>query len=434
MARSTMLHPDFKPSPYWWEDVPEIEASAPLPRKVDVAIVGSGFCGLSAAIELARSGASVAVLDAGRIGEGASTRNGGMISAALKLPADLEKRVGADKADRLRREAVASLAHLEGKIAQENISCALQLSGRLVLAYSKRAHRSQIRMAEPLSRLTGTGVRALSKDDLRSEIDTDFYHGGMLIDHAGGLHPASLHRGLAEAAVRNGATLHNHFPVTKVERKAGGFSLSGAAGRLDADTLIMATNAYTGGVSPHFRRRLVPVASHMIATEEIAPDLMREISPKGRFFADTKRVLYYFRASPDGKRILFGGRGRFTACNEREIAQILHRAMCAVWPQLRTVRVTHAWQGNVSFTFDYLPHIARHEGVYFAGGCQGNGVAMSNYLGFRLGRSIARPEEEPSAFQTLGFPTMPFYSGNPWFLPLVGGYYRALDHVERHFF
>ena len=428
-----MLHPDFKPSPYWWEDVAEIEASAALRRKVDVAIIGSGYCGLSAAIELARLGASVAVLDAGRIGEGASTRNGGMISAALKLPADLEKRVGAAKAGQLREEAVASLAHLEGKIEQENIRCALQLSGRLVLAYSRRAHRSQIRSAESLSRLTGTGVRVLSKNDLRSEIDTDFYHGGMLIDHAGGLHPARLHRGLAEAAVRRGATLHSHFPVTTVERRSGGFSLSGSAGRLDADTVIMATNAYTGAVSPHFRRRLVPVASHMIATEEISPELMREISPNGRFFADTKRVLYYFRESPDGKRILFGGRARFAACDEREIARILHGAMCKVWPQLRDVRVTHAWQGNVSFTFDYLPHIARHEGVYFAGGCQGNGVAMSNYLGFRLARSIARPDEEPSAFQALGFPTMPFYSGNPWFLPLVGGYYRALDHVERRF-
>lgn len=433
MARSTILHPDFKRSPYWWEDVPEIAASAPPPRKVDVAIVGSGFCGLSAAIELARSGASVAVLDAGRIGEGASTRNGGMISAALKLPADLEKGVGAEKADRLRQEAVASLAHLEDKIAQENISCDLQLSGRLVLAYSKRAHRSQIQMAESLSGLTGTGVRVLSRSDLRGEIETDFYHGGMLIDHAGGLHPARLHRGLADTAIRSGATLHSYFPVTAVQRKTGGFSLMGAAGRLDASTLIMATNAYTGSVAPHFRRRLVPVASHMIATEEIAPDLMREINPKGRFFADTKRVLYYFRASPDGKRILFGGRAKFTACNEREIASILHRAMCEVWPQLRAVRVTHAWQGNVTFTFDYLPHIARHEGVYFAGGCQGNGVAMSNYLGFRLGRSIARPDDEPSAFQSLGFPTMPFYSGNPWFLPLVGGYYRALDHVERRF-
>lgn len=429
-----MLHPDFKPSPYWWEDVHEIKASAPPPQKVDVAIVGSGFCGLSAAIELARSGTSVAVLDAGRIGEGASTRNGGMISAALKLPANLEKRVGTHKAEQLRREAVASLAHVEAKIAQENIDCALQLTGRLVLAYSKRAHRAQIRTAESLGKLTGTGVRVLSRHDLRGEIDTPFYHGGMLIDHAGGLHPARLHHGLADAAVRSGATLHNHFPVMAIERKTGGFSLSGPAGRLAAGTVIMATNAYTGGVSPYFRRRLVPVASHMIATEEIAPELMREISPKGRFFADTKRVLYYFRASPDGKRILFGGRARFTACNEMQIAQILHRAMCGVWPRLKNIRVTHAWQGNVSFTFDDLPHIAQHDGVYFAGGCQGNGVAMSNYLGFRLARSITRPDDEPSAFQTLRFPTMPFYGGNPWFLPLVGGYYRALDHAERHFF
>lgn len=429
-----MLHPDFKATPYWWEGVPEIETPEPPPARVDVAIIGSGYCGLSAAIELARSGASVAVVDAGRIGEGASTRNGGMISAGLKLPADLEARVGPARAALVRKEAMASLSHLEDMVARESISCDLQMCGRVVLAYSQRAHRTQYQLAETLGRVSGSAVRVIPREALREEINTDFYHGGMLVEHAGALHPARLHSGLAAIARQSGASLHSRFPVTAIERGAGGYRLRGPAGSLEAETVIAATNAYTGSESPHFRRRLVPVASHMIATEEISADLMREISPKGRVFADTKRVLYYFRASPDGKRIVFGGRARFTACDEAEIARILYQAMCRIWPQLKGVRITHAWQGNVCFTFDDLPHIARHEGIWFAGGCQGNGVAMSNYLGYRLAGSIIRPDEAPSAFQAISFPAMPFYGGVPWFLPIVGGYYRALDFAERCFF
>ncbi|MCK6452807.1 MAG: FAD-dependent oxidoreductase, partial [Alphaproteobacteria bacterium] len=219
--------------------------------------------------------------------------------------------------------------------------------------------------------------------------------------------------------------------VAAVERRAGGFDLRMPTGKVEAREVLVATNGYTDGAAPWLRRRLIPVASYIIATEPLPEETMRRLDPNGRMLSDTNRVLHYFRPSPDGTRILFGGRASFRSVTAREAAPILHRMMATIWPELASTRITHAWTGNVAFTFDFVPHIAEKDGVNYAAGCQGSGVAMASYLGYRAALKIAGRANRPSAFEGNDFPTMPFYGGNPWFLPLVGSAYRLRDWLDR---
>jgi len=202
-------------------------------------------------------------------------------------------------------------------------------------------------------------------------------------------------------------------------------------GEVAAREVVIATNGYTGDVTPALKRRVLPVASHIIATEELPPELAASLIPNGKTINDTPRGLTYYRMSPDGRRVLFGGRARFTQVEPRVSVPALHRMMTQRFPQLAGVRVTHAWTGNVAFTFDFLPHMGRSEGMHYLLGCNGSGVAMMTYLGTQTARKILGGANRISALDERDFPTMPLYNGNPWFLPFVGGYFRLRDRLDR---
>jgi glycine/D-amino acid oxidase-like deaminating enzyme len=433
MSDAHVFHRDFVVKPYWWDDAPPEETRAPLPGRVDVAIVGSGYCGLAAGLELARAGLKVAVLDAGRIGEGASTRNGGMVSGGLKLPDALQKTLGAERSQRVTDAAVDSFHHLEAFLAREKLDASYVRCGRFVGAHSPGAHARQAAQAEAYTKTLGFNVKLVPKANQREEIGSDFYHGGLVVEDSGGLHPARYHRALRQAFAASGGTVHGFAGVESIERTGGRYTLKTSRGGIDAERVIVATNGYTGAATPHFQRRVIPVASFLIATEPLPADLIAELNPKGRMLADTKRILYYFRLSPDKTRVLFGGRASFRDIDERQSAQRLHQFMCNVWPQLRQTKITHAWKGNVAFTFDMLPHMSTHEGVHFAGGCQGNGVAMATYLGYQTAMQLLDAHRAPCVYAELPFTGRPLYSGNPWFLPFIGNYYRARDRIDRVF-
>lgn len=428
-----IFHADFVVKPFWWDDVPSVEERNELPRKVDVAIVGSGYCGLAAGLELARSGVRVAVLDSGRIGEGASTRNGGMVSGGLKLPEPIRAKLGEERFRRVLSEAVGSFHHLESFIARESFDADYARCGRFTGAHSEGAYRRLEKHAERLAQETGFSIGLVPRQRQHEEIGSDYYHGGMVVAESGGLNPARYHRALRRAFERAGGSLHGYSTVIAIERSHGGFRLKTAGGDLQADKVFVATNGYSGRLLPYLQRRLIPIASFIIATEELPPDLIRELNPKGRMLVDTKRILYYFRVSPDGRRIIFGGRASFRDSAEQQSAKNLHCFMCEVWPQLRDTRITHAWKGNVAFSFDLLPHMGSRDGIHFAGGCQGTGVTMATYLGHRTALKLLDRDGEGSIFEELSFPGNPLYGGTPWFLPIIGNYYRARDRIEQWF-
>ena len=430
---------DFKPEPYWWEAArPTTKETRDLPSETEVLIVGSGYAGLACALELQRGGRTTTVAEMGAFGEGASTRNGGAVSASANLGKGISGTPGQKSAERDEREVrrfieegIAVLELLEGLIEREAIDCHYERSGRFSGAYAAHHVDGLKATVEKLNKYGNAGAEFLSRERQREEIGSDFYHGGMLVRRSGKLHPALYHNGVLAACLQAGVHLSANTKVLKVEGRKGAFQVTTTAGRCRAEEVVIATNGYTGELTPELRRRLIPVASHIIATEELPEDIASTLIPNGRTISDTPRILHYYRMSPDGKRMIFGGRARFTDVEPEVSAPLLHKAMSERFPELKDAKVTHAWTGNVAFTFDHLPHMGLQDGLHYCMGCNGSGIAMMTYLGHMVARQILGGGNIESAFADRPFPTRPFYNGTPWFLPIVGGWFRWLDKRDR---
>ncbi len=427
----------FRPAPYWWDAAEPAQRGATLPGHVAAAVVGGGYAGLSAALTLRRLGHDVLVLDAERIGWGASSRNGGMVSGGLKVASTgLETAHGALGARRIVDAAAASFPFIEETIAREKIDCDYVRCGRFVPAWTQKHYDGLAARAEYLAQITGLPTRMLPREKQREALGSDHYHGGMLAEASGSLHPGKYARGLARAAEAAGAVLMDGVRVGGIARDGDGFRLQTSAGEVRADAVLVATNGYSLGADgtsamPWLAKRMIPVGSYIIATEPLGTETIDRLFPGRRMISDTKRVLNYFRPSPDGTRVLWGGRASFGPTTPEAAAPVLHATMAEVFPELRGAKLTHAWTGNVAFTFDFLPHIGVQDGLHYAAGCQGSGVAMATWLGHQAGLKIAGAANEPFALDGLRFPTLPGYGGNPWFLPMVGGWYRLRDRLDR---
>jgi glycine/D-amino acid oxidase-like deaminating enzyme len=430
MATADIFATGFKPLPYWWEDfAPTAEGHGAPPDDIDVAVVGSGYGGLSAALELARAGVGVVVLEADKFGQGASTRNGGAVSGGINVGKGISGREQA--ARELLTDGAETMTHLEAIIQREGIDCHYRRAGRFVGAWTPDHYDMLAGKVDLLNEATKCGAAMVPRQHQRAEIGSDFYHGGMVVERAAQLHPALYYKGLLAAARRAGARTSCGIRVEHIARAGDGFTVETSHGAIRARQVVIATNGYTGKATPQLRRRLVPVASHIIATEELPAELAQGLSPKWRTLSNTCRILCYYRLSPDGRRMIFGGRARFTPVDPTISARILHRFMTDRFPQLRDARITHAWHGNVAFTFDAVPHMGVIDGLHYCMGCNGSGVAMLSYLGHQTARKILGGANRVCAFDSPDFPTKPFYTGNPWFLPVVGGWYRLRDRMER---
>ncbi len=407
-------------------------ADKPLPAKADVVVIGGGYTGVSAALRLAKHGASVTLLEAQTIGWGASSRNGGQVLTGLKHGAsDLIRQFGKERARELYHASVKTIECVENIIAEENIDCEYARVGHLAAAF-KPAHFDHLKRAqEVLARDFDHPTHLVSKADMRSELGSDFYHGLLVDERSGGLHPAKYINGLALAAQRAGADLHEQTPVTGLEKSSGGFTVKTERGMIQAKDVLVATNGYTGKVTPMLQRRIIPIGSYIIATEPLGPELAKHLIPNCRMIFDTKNFLYYFRLSPDN-RMVFGGRAAFfpeTANTVRESADILRRGMLEIFPELANVPTAYAWGGTLGFTFDIYPHAGQMDGMWYAMGYAGHGVAMATFLGQQMADRIAG-KGGYNPFEGMDFPTMPFYNGSPWFLPLAAIWYRFLDLVS----
>jgi glycine/D-amino acid oxidase-like deaminating enzyme len=438
----SIFHPNYKREPYWWEAArPGTQYSTDLPATTEILIVGSGYAGLSAALELAREGRSATVVDALAFGEGASSRNGGGVSAGINIGkglsggpgqqtlSDAQKSTVVD----LMSESLAAFEFVQTLIEREGIECHYERRGRFVGAFSKAHYPGLLKKAEFLNQNIGLDASVIPREEQRSEIGSDFYHGGMVIKRAGKLHPSLFHKGLLDACHRAGVTLCAH---TKVEAIIGGdhkFTIKTSRGECRAEHVIIATNGYTGKLTPKLRNRIVPISSQIIATEELPEDLARELIPNGRTISETPRITSYYRMLPGERRVMYGGRARFHDVPPDVSAALLYRMMTDRWPKLKGTRITHSWSGFVAMTTDALPHMGKEDGLHFCTGCNGSGVAMMPYLGRQVARRILQEGQAECAYSMIDFPgvPVPLYRGNPWFLPIVGEYYRYLDRRDR---
>ena len=414
---------------------PAVAASPDFPDSVDVAIVGGGYCGLSAARTLAKRGVKVAVFEAETFGWGASSRNGGMVLTGMKLPVPaLVKRYGREAVRRMYAASLESIDCVEQIVREENIDCNFSRCGHLEVACKQLHFDGYGQSAALIKHEFNHELRIVPKSELRSEIGSHIYFGGMVDETSAGLNPARYVAGLAHAAKRAGACLHDRARVTSIEpeKSTSGqqFRVQTSKGAITAREVILASGAYTTDATPALRRKIIPIGSYIIATEILPADLARELSPRNRMIYDSKHFLYYYRLTPDN-RMLFGGRAAFfpeTDNTVRRSAEILRRGMIAVYSQLHDAKVEFVWGGTLDFTLDVMPHAGKLDGMYFAAGFAGHGVAAATWFGAKLAGLICG-ESNDIPFDGIKFPVAPFglRSGNTWALPLAGAWYRILD-------
>jgi glycine/D-amino acid oxidase-like deaminating enzyme len=428
-----IFHKDFKAQPFWWEAhkpgaLPEIA----LPREVRVVIVGAGYAGLSAALELTNLGLDCLVLDANEPGFGASTRNGGMVSGGVNVGKRyMSKPMPADQAAPFMADAADAFTLIEDLITKEKIDCGWTKAGYFLGAWCKSHYNDMAKKVEHLNAAAKSDCFLVPQERQREEIGSDYYRGGMVVGRAAHIHPALFFKGLLGLCQKRGVKIASKTPVTKLTQTTTGWSVETPRGTIIAGDVIIATNGYTGDITPQLKRRVVPVGSYIIATEELPPDLAASLSPKNRSFADTRRVLTYYRMSPDRKRLIFGGRAKFGHTDPVETAPILYQFMTDRYPQLKGVKITHAWTGNVAFTLDEMPHMGKFNNLHYALGCNGSGIAMMTYLGQQTARKVAGKSNRVCAFDRPEFPDHPLYNGSTWFLPFVGRYFRTRDWIDR---
>lgn len=435
MPRSDIFHKDFKSKPFWWDTYqPEAGELQDVPKSARVAIVGAGYAGISAAIELHKQGIDAVVIDANEPGFGGSSRNGGMVSGGVNVGKRYTGKTEPEKLKRFYDDAADSFSLIERIIQEEKIECQWTLAGRFGGAWAPKHYRAMADKVTMLNEHANSGCYMLPRERQREEIATDYYHGGMVIDRAAHLHPALYYKGLLGAARRRGVTICAKAPVGKITQHGKGWRLETGRGAIEAGDVVIATNGYTGDATPQLKRRVVPVGSYIIATEEMPEDLAFSLMPKNKSIYDTRRVLTYYRMSGDRRRLIFGGRAKFGFTDPVDTAPILYKFMTDRFPQLMGVKISHAWTGNVAFTFDELPHMGKLDGMHYALGCNGSGVAMMTYLGTQTARKIAGVANYSCAFDSEEFPDHALYNGDPrWFLPIVGRYFRTRDWIDRHF-
>lgn len=422
---------------YWLQTVaePARGASGPLPESVDAAVVGAGFCGLSAARVLAKRGLRVAVLEAETSGWGASCRNGGMVLTGMKLPVPaLIGRYGREAVQCMYATSLESIDLVEQIVKDEGIECEFSRCGHLEVACKKSHFEDYAESAARIKREFGHELRIVPKSELRGEIGSEIYYGGMVDETSAGLNPARFVTGLAKAAQQAGARLFEQTRVTgvKVQANAGTrhFQVQTSRGTVAAKEVLLATGAYTTAATPALRKKVIPIGSYIIATEVLPAGLARQLSPRNRMIYDSKHFLYYYRLTPDN-RMLFGGRAAFFPESEntvRESAELLRRGMIEVYPQLRDTKVEYVWGGTLDFAFDVMPHSGKIDEMYFALGFAGHGVAAATWMGAKLAGVICGDADD-NPFSKIPFPGAPIglRSGNTWALPLAGMYYKVLD-------
>lgn len=414
-------------TPYWWDNQEPVEISdRPQADQIEVAVIGGGFTGLSAALTCVEKGAETVLFDAEQPGFGASTRNGGMIGAPHRHAFERDLKIyGRDLTARLAQEGSEAYHYTRSLYTNGNIDADFQPVGRIQLANTMGQFLAMKEKAEILNGLHDQGIQVVERDQLSQHIRSDIYFGGLHYPDHGGLHPRKAHDGLLKKALSAGVTVQPHTPVLDVHRRANGYELRTSKGSIIAKKLIVATNGYTTPVIRWLSRRIFRIPSYLIATEELPADVVSRVAPGRHMMVESRARHSYFRPSPDGKRIVFGGRAALVPIDEYQAARRLQKTLSDIWPEARDWKITHSWQGFTGFTFALTPHLGEIDGIQFAMGYCGNGVALSPWLGRKAAlRALGDPEGQSAYAETRLESRLYHLGGKPWFMQLASPWWR----------
>jgi glycine/D-amino acid oxidase-like deaminating enzyme len=412
---------NFKVEPYWWDATPRSGLVPPnLPARADVAIIGSGITGLAAALHLTRGGRYVVVLDRDMLGSGASSRNAGFVGRTFKHSfSRLLRHHGLNFAVAVYREMQAAFDSITETVQREGIACHFRICGRFILAVSPGQYERIAAELELRRRHLGEEYEMVPRARQHVEIGSDAYYGGALVPDLGSIHPGLYHQGLLDRVLAAGAEMHPETPMTRIVPNGSGFTVTTVRGVLQARHVLVATNGYTGPATPWLQRRVVPFDAFMVATEALPADVLDRVLPTGRTYLDDNHNIDFFRRSPDGNHILFGGRTGNGETDPLVMAGVLQARLNRLLPDLAQVSLSRAWTGRCSGTFDLWPHFGVHAGVTYALGYCFAGIPMGTYLGIKAAHRILGSGDADTLFADRPFPTMPLYTGNPWFVPWV---------------
>jgi gamma-glutamylputrescine oxidase len=388
------------PHPWYWASLPDTPLHPPLvgAASCDVGVVGGGIAGLSTALHLAQRGYRVTLLEAERIGSGASGRSGAQAIFGVAAGQDkLDALLGTTDARRIWDMSIEALTLMRALIAQHNIDCDY-VAGQMHVAIKQRQLAELQNWEQELHGVYGyRSVRFLDRDATRQLVASDRYIGGLLDTNSGHLHPLKYVRGLAAAAERLGCTLHEGSRVLRYERR-GALHLVTAQGDLQCRHIVFAGNAGLGSTVPALARRIMPVATYIVATEPLGEASARALLPDNTAVTDINWVLDYFRRSSD-HRLLFGGRVSYSGLDPFNTAQATRQRMLQVFPQLKEARIEHAWGGFVDITMNRAPDFGRLENdVYYLQGFSGHGIALTGLAGKVVAEAIAGTAERFDVF------------------------------------
>jgi glycine/D-amino acid oxidase-like deaminating enzyme len=420
---------DVTTQPYWQRltAVPDLPRD-PLPAGVDVLVIGAGYTGLSAARETAAAGAVTLVLEAGALGAGCSGRNGGQVAYSIKPSfARLASLYGENKAFAICHEGREAVDYLRRLASDAGLDCDWRQRGCFYGAHTQRHFEAMVRDAQNQPRGLEQSISVVPRSEQHAEIASDFYHGGCVYHDDASVDPMRMLLALLRRAEEAGVTVRDHCLALAVQPAGDGFEVLTEHGTIQARKVLIATNGYSGPLYPWLRRRVIPIGSYQIATEKLGAAAVAGLIRQGRNIVDSRRIVVYFRPSADGERIIFGGRAALSEQDPRACVPRLRAMLAEVFPQLASVHIEHAWAGWVAYTFDTLPHLGRHRGIYYCMGYCGQGVPLAPYLGQRIGQQMVNLAQGRTAFDDLIFPARPYYFGTPWFLAASVWAYRRLD-------
>lgn len=418
--------------PLWVEQEPRPTGlTSDLPAEADVLVVGSGFTGLSAALRLTAAGKTVAVVDALEIARGASSMNGGFVSTDIKAGV---KTVFEKQGPAIAREMwdASVRAHERARELAQRTGALIHDYGAAAVGNGKRDLDDIRATVDWYNRELGAGWEVAGPEDIHRFVGGDAFDCAMIETDSFGVHPARLAFGLAAEAKAAGAVLVDRCEVVSVRKENGRHVAETTKGRIAAGEVVLATNGYTTiRPSDKLAKKVVPIGSYMIATEPVGHTVAERIFPNGSMAYTRKRLLHYMRRTEDDRIVIGGRRTLHPGLDLDESAADLRKALICYWPELEQFEVTHVWGGRLAVPFDLIPHVGKVEGMWYALGYAGHGVALSIGLGHDLAGMILG-EDPPSVFSRIPHRGRFYWNGRtPWFLTPASVLYRVLDRLGR---